>query len=153
MLFTIGLRADVSGETIQIVVLDLDSGEQRVLIEGRTHPRYVSGYLVYAFNDTLRIVRFDADQLEVLSEPIPVLEGLTASPSGGVNVDVSDDGSLVYQRVMALAYRSDGWPRRTTRSPRSAQLFHVPCLRDRISWASAPTCGLMLFLQTASGSL
>ena len=79
MLFTVGASANVVGETSQIAVLDLDTGEQRVLIEGGTHPRYVSGYLVYAFNDTLRAVRFDADRLEVLSEPIPVLEGLTTN--------------------------------------------------------------------------
>ncbi len=97
VLFTVGASANVVGETSQIAVLDLDTGEQRVLIEGGTHPRYVSGYLVYAFNDTLRAVRFDADRLEVLSEPIPVLEGLTTTISGGVNVDVSDNGSLVYQ--------------------------------------------------------
>ena len=97
VLFTVGKSGIVDAETSQIAVLDLDTREQRVLIEGGTHPRYVSGYLVYAFNDTLRAVRFDANRLEVLSEPIPVLEGLTTTYSGGVNVDVSDNGSLVYQ--------------------------------------------------------
>ena len=85
VLFTIsaGVTATISGETSQIAVLDLDTIEQRVLIEGGTHPRYVSDHLVYSFNDTLRAVRFDADRLEVLSDPIPVLEGLTATTSGG----------------------------------------------------------------------
>lgn len=100
VLFTIsaGVTATISGETSQIAVLDLDTMEQRVLIEGGTHPRYVSDHLVYSFNDTLRAVRFDADRLEVLSDPIPVLEGLTATTSGGGNVDLSDDGALVYQK-------------------------------------------------------
>ena len=97
VLFTIALNANVSSETSQIAVLDLDTQEQRVLIEGGTHPRYVSGHLIYSFDDTLRAVRFDPDQLEVLSDPIPVLEGLTATPSGAVDVDLSDDGALVYQ--------------------------------------------------------
>ena len=98
VLFTVGATADVSGETSRIAVLDLDSMEQRVLIEGGTHPRYVSDYLVYSFEDTVRAVRFDADRLEVLSDPIPVLEGLTGRLSGRVNLDVSDNGALVYQQ-------------------------------------------------------
>ena len=97
VLFTIGATSDVSSEDSQIAVLDLDSMEQRVLIEGGTHPRLVSDYLVYSFSDTLRAVRFDTDRLEVLGDPIPVLEGLTGRTSGGVNLDVSDDGALVYQ--------------------------------------------------------
>ena len=97
VLFTIAATGNVTGETSQIAVLDLDTQEQRVLIEGGTHPRYVSGHLVYTFNDTLRAVRFDADRREVLSDPIPVLEGLTSSISGGSNVDLSDGGALVYQ--------------------------------------------------------
>ena len=98
VLFTIAASSNVTGETSQIAVLDLDTMEQRVLIAGGTHPRYVSDHLVYNFDDTLRAVRFDADRLEVLSDSIPVLEGLTARTSGGVNVDLSDDGALVYQK-------------------------------------------------------
>ena len=98
VLFTIGTSSNVTAETSQIAVFDLDTGEQRVLIEGGTHARYVAGHLVYSFGDTLRAVRFDANSQEVLSEPIPVLEGLSRpTTSGGANVDLSDNGSLVYQ--------------------------------------------------------
>ena len=77
----------------------METGDQRVLLEGGTHPRYLSsGHLVYSFDDTLRAVGFDADQLDVVGDPIPVLEGLVTTSSGGTNVDVSDDGTLVYQR-------------------------------------------------------
>ena len=103
VLFTIGSAGYITGETSQIAVLDLDTQEQRVLIDRGTHPRYTSGHLVYSFDDTLRAVRFDADRLEVLSEPIPVLEGLTVIASGGVNVDLSVDGSLVYQQGGTVA--------------------------------------------------
>ena len=76
VLFSI-LQGDGDLETIQIAVLDLDSGDHRVLIEGGTHPRYVSsGHLVYSFGDTLRAVGFDAARLEVVSEPVPVLAGV-----------------------------------------------------------------------------
>ena len=98
VLFTIGNVGNLTGETSQIAVLNLDTQEQRVLIQGGTHSHYVSGHLVYSFNDTLRAVRFDADRLEVLSEPIPVLEEIAAMASGGANVDLGADGSLVYQQ-------------------------------------------------------
>ena len=42
-------------------------------------------------------VRFDADGFDVLSNPIPVLDGV-ASLSGGAHVDLSDDGALVYRQ-------------------------------------------------------
>ena len=87
-----------AGDAPQIAVLDLRTGEQRVVVPGGTHPRYVSsGHLVYGFEDTLRAVRFDPDRLEALSDPIPVLEGVTAVSGGGANVDISDGGALVYQ--------------------------------------------------------
>ena len=86
------------GDAGQIAVLDLETGEQRVLIQAGTHPRYVStGYLAYSFENQLWAVRFDADRLEVLGDPFLVLEGVPTSSTGGVNVDVSDNGTLVYQ--------------------------------------------------------
>ena len=82
VVFTSRLRGvGVVNETNLIEVLDLETGEQHVLIQGGSHPRYVSsGHLVYSFADTVRAVRFDPDQLEVLGEPIPVLEQVPTMP-------------------------------------------------------------------------
>ena len=100
VLFTIVRVADgETGETSDLAVLDLSTGEQRVLLQGGTHPHYVSsGHLVYSVANTLRAVRFDADRLEVVGDPIPVVEGVRSPIDGGANVDVSDTGTLVYQR-------------------------------------------------------
>ena len=54
VLFTIGHGGNITGETSQIAVLDLETQEQRILIEGGTHPRYVLGHLVYSFKVPLR---------------------------------------------------------------------------------------------------
>jgi serine/threonine-protein kinase len=84
-------------------VLDLETGDERVLPLNGTHPRYLSsGHVVYStFTDTLMAVAFDADQLEVVGDPIPVLEGINTNANGGANVDASADGTLVYGRGLA----------------------------------------------------
>jgi hypothetical protein len=93
------LFAIESGDnTGQIAVLNLDTGESHVLLPTGTKPRYVStGHLVYSVDDTLRAVQFDADRLEVLGDPIPVLEGM-ATAAFQASVAISADGTLVYQQ-------------------------------------------------------
>jgi serine/threonine-protein kinase len=101
VLFTIagGAGFSITGESSQIAVLNLETGEQHVLIEGGSYPRYLSsGHLVYRRTNTLWAVGFDADRLEVVTDPIPVLEEVAAPNSGGTNVDISHDGTLVYQQ-------------------------------------------------------
>ncbi len=44
----------------------------------------------------MRAVAFDADRLEVTSNPVPVLEGVNTKGSGAANFSLSSDGSLVY---------------------------------------------------------
>ena len=86
-------------DTRQLAVLDIATGDQRVLPLNGSHPRYLSsGHVVYSSSgDTLWAVGFDADQLNVVGDPIPVLEGVFRGGPGGANVAVSADGSLVYQ--------------------------------------------------------
>ena len=86
-------------DTRQLAVLDIATGDQRVLPLNGSHPRYLSsGHVVYSSSgDRLWAVAFDADQLNVVGDPIPVLEGVFRGAPGGANVAVSADGSLVYQ--------------------------------------------------------
>ena len=85
-------------ETAQIALLDLDSGEQRVLVSGGSAPRYSpTGHIVYGVSGTLRAVGFDVDRLEVTDpNPVPVLDGVITKNSGAANFDIARDGSLVY---------------------------------------------------------
>ena len=54
------------------------------------------GYLVYAVAGTLRAVRFDPVKLEVLSDPVPVVESVTTLATGAAEYSVSRQGALVY---------------------------------------------------------
>ena len=95
VLFTI--VASASDES-QIAVLSLDTGEQKVLVRGGSFPRYApSGHLLYGVQGNLWAVGFDPDRLETRGDPVPVLEDvLMKDEGGGVNVGVSENGSLIY---------------------------------------------------------
>lgn len=54
------------------------------------------GYLVYAAAGTLRAVRFDPVRLEILSDPVPVVEQVLTKANGTADFSVSSSGALVY---------------------------------------------------------
>ncbi len=95
VLFTVFTSANV--EQTQIVAQSLTTGERKVLFSEGAGARYVpTGHLVYGVSGTLRAVAFDAGSLEVRGNPVPVLKGVGTMPTGAVNFDFSQDGSLVY---------------------------------------------------------
>ena len=117
VLFTIVTAEAI--ETAQIALLDLDSGEQRVLISGGSAPRYSpTEHIVYGVSGTLRTVGFDLDRLEVTNpNPVPVLDGVITKDSGAANFDLARDGSLVYVAgdVAQIAERALVWVDRAGR--------------------------------------
>ena len=103
VLFTI-LPVGDAIETATIAVLNLATGEERLLIPGGSFPRYSpTGHIVYGIDGTLRAVPFDLDRLEVTGNPVPVLDGVITKGSGAANFGVSQDGSLVYLSGAASA--------------------------------------------------
>lgn len=82
----------------QISLLSLETGQQRVLVEGGTYARYVpSGHLVYARAGGLLAVPFDLKRLEVAGPPVSILEDVSMSPlTGAAEFSFSTDGSLAY---------------------------------------------------------
>ena len=71
----------------QIAVLDLESGNHRILIQGGSNPRYAaSGHIVYGVGGTLRAVAFDLDSLETSGAAVPVLEGVATKETGAASV-------------------------------------------------------------------
>ncbi len=81
----------------QIAMLNLETGEERVLISLGSHPIYAaSGHIVYGVENTLHAVPFDADELTVLGDPVPVLEDVSTVPPGATQFGLSSNGSLVY---------------------------------------------------------
>ena len=96
VLFVVNTAGGVTTDD-QIAVLDLRTGEYRVIIEAGTSPRYASsGHIVYAVGNTLRAVAFDAEQLAVTSDPVPVVEGVMLKANGAARFSMSETGSLVY---------------------------------------------------------
>jgi serine/threonine-protein kinase len=101
VLLTIGAGREANA---QIAVLDLTNGQRKTLIRGGSQAAYVdspagpkqSGYLIYAAAGTLRAVRFDPVRLEVLGDPVTVVEHVMMKPSGAANYAVSGPGALVY---------------------------------------------------------
>jgi len=81
----------------QIAVLSLDSSETKILVPGGNNPHYApTGHIVYSVGRTLRAVGFDLDELEVTTDPVPVLEGVVAGGFGSAGFGMSQNGSLVY---------------------------------------------------------
>jgi serine/threonine-protein kinase len=81
----------------RIAVLNLRTGEQKVLVPGGSYPRYVpTGHIVYGVAGTLRALAFDLDRLEVRSDPVPVLQRVVTNATGAASYSVAQDGSLVY---------------------------------------------------------
>ena len=82
---------------MEIVVVSLETNEQRTLIAG-TGPRFVStGHLVFARDSSLWAVPFDEERLEVTGDPAPVVEGVQVNaPGGWSHYAVAADGTLAY---------------------------------------------------------
>jgi Tol biopolymer transport system component len=98
VLFEINTSASSTTDD-QIAVLDLRTGDHRVIIEQGTSPRYASsGHVLYAVGNTLMAVAFDDERLAITGEPVPVLEGVMVSADGPANFSPSETGSLVYVR-------------------------------------------------------
>ncbi len=87
-----------SDETSTIAVVSLETGERKDLVPGGSSPRYSpTGHIVYAVAGTLRAVAFDLGRLEVIGNPVPVLENVTTkAASGAANFSLSENGSLLY---------------------------------------------------------
>jgi serine/threonine-protein kinase len=95
VLFTITTPSGL--DNAQVAALDLASGEQKILIRGGSQAAYVeSGHLIYAAAGALRAVRFDPVRLEVLSDPVPVVDQVATKFTGAADFSVSANGTLVY---------------------------------------------------------
>ena len=102
VLFTI--TAAGQADNAQVAVLDLKTGQRKTLVRGGSQAEYVdpsggtgqAGYLIYAAAGTLRAVRFDPARLEVLGDPVTVVEQVMIKPTGAANYAVSRQGTLFY---------------------------------------------------------
>jgi serine/threonine-protein kinase len=95
LLFTLARGGNATNS--DIAVLDLATGQHRVLTRGVT-ARYVeSGHLVYVSADgTLLAVPFDLDGLMVTGDPVSLAEGVAVKPFGAVDMAITGNGTLAY---------------------------------------------------------
>jgi serine/threonine-protein kinase len=94
VLFTIGAAEP---ENAQIALLDLQTGQRTTLLRGGRDAQYVaSGHLVYGAGRAMSAVRFDLARLAVVGDPVRVVDGMAAAPTGTLNVAVTSAGTLVF---------------------------------------------------------
>jgi Tol biopolymer transport system component len=87
--------ADGAGD--RVAVLDLDTGEERTVIEGGSNPAYLdSGHVVFARGDTLMAVAFEVSELAVTGEPVALVQGVRRSAGGATDYALAANGTLVY---------------------------------------------------------
>ena len=92
-----------------IVAQSLETGEQHLLVEGGSDPRYVeSGHIVFARAGTLMAVPFDVQRLEVTGDPVVVLEDVMHTERGGDSYRRMGDGQFAVSRSGTLAYAPGG---------------------------------------------
>jgi len=98
VLFTIVPVDRSSTDQSQIALLDLKTGETRVLIRGGSYAKYAySGHLLYAAGGTVRAVRFDISSHQVGGEPTPIAEPvLVGQVTATAQFAVSRSGTFVY---------------------------------------------------------
>jgi len=98
-------------EEPRIGIVDLRSGQRRVLVEGGTFPRYLpTGHVVFARGEALMVAAFDLRSLELEGTPAPAVQGLTVSPmSGAAHFAVARDGTLAYVPGGVLGARTLLW--------------------------------------------
>ena len=102
-LFTITAQ-DKGLDAAQVAVINLRTGEQKVLIRGGSDARYVpGGHLVYVTASALVAVTFDMRTLEVTGPPVPVVPQIRVTPDGAGDFDLAADGTLVYMDPSAAA--------------------------------------------------
>jgi Tol biopolymer transport system component len=106
-----------SWDDASIAVASLPSGVRTVLLEGGSDARYVSsGHIVYALDDGLLAVGFDAPSLRVTNGPVSMAQGLSrAAFAASANYAVTDDGSLFFVAAGREASAPLAWVDRTGR--------------------------------------
>jgi Tol biopolymer transport system component/predicted Ser/Thr protein kinase len=98
VLFTVGVQDVGKFDDATLEVVEVATGERKVVHRGGTYGRYVpSGHIVYIEGETLFALPFDVERLEPTGSPVPVVEGVSTSlGEGGAQYSFSRTGMLVY---------------------------------------------------------
>jgi Tol biopolymer transport system component len=81
----------------RVAVLDLETGEEKTVVDGGSNPAYLdTGHVVFARGDTLMAVPFSAAELAATGQPVALVQGVRRTPAGAADYAVSANGTLVY---------------------------------------------------------
>jgi eukaryotic-like serine/threonine-protein kinase len=81
----------------RVAVLDLETGEEKILIEGGQKPLYAStGHIVFARGATLMAAPFNAAEQVLTGEPVALLENLRRATNNSPDYALSATGTLAY---------------------------------------------------------
>ncbi|HLG56362.1 MAG TPA: protein kinase [Vicinamibacterales bacterium] len=96
-------------DSARVAVRSLDSGEERVLVDG-TNPRLLpTGHLLYVRQNAIWAVPFDAGRLQTVGEPRRVVENVQVNSGGMALFAVSGNGMLAYVPGAAGTQRRLAW--------------------------------------------
>ena len=98
VLFSVVRDGTESFDQAAIVVKDIKSGAQKVLIEGGMSPSVTAtGHLLFGRAGTLYAVAIDTTRWELRGNPVPVVTDIVTEPNDGLAAyAVSHNGTLVY---------------------------------------------------------
>jgi Tol biopolymer transport system component len=98
-----------------ICTVDLETGEVNSILNNGMSPKYLTnGYVLFAKDGVLHIVKFDSKKLETIGPEEPVnINARIEAPMGRVQMDISDNGTLVYSPGISLLKSTFVWRYRT----------------------------------------
>jgi eukaryotic-like serine/threonine-protein kinase len=96
-------------DTATVVLRSVDTGEQRVLVQGGADARYMAtGHLVYVKAGTLMAVPFDLRPQQITGSPAALLEGVMQSVNTPNAADETGAGHFAVSRSGTLVYLAGG---------------------------------------------
>jgi Tol biopolymer transport system component len=92
------LYGEIENGVARTGILDLDTGKQRIILEGARDATYsATGHIVFARGTTLMAVPFDAKELAVKGDPVAVLPDVRhPSVANAAQYALSASGTLAY---------------------------------------------------------
>ena len=82
----------------KIVMISMETGENRVIVDGGSFPRYVpTGHLLFGRAGSIFAAPFDLDRMQIAGSPVAVVNGVSSSVSrGDTHFAVSSSGTLAF---------------------------------------------------------
>ena len=97
---------DTQSRTSDIGVLDVKTDRLEILVSNGTDPAFTaSGHLLFARNNELFAVAFDADRLRCTGEPVRVRQDI--SGGGHAHFDISQNGVLAFVEWSPASWTAD----------------------------------------------